>query len=184
MIQQALFGEIGQGAKLGQYLPVLSVTENGKGVVDCDTVKGCTHGMAKYPDGGCYGECYAQKTAHRYGIDFTKSVSRKLLNSRFDACFTMIKKHPASWYRIGTAGDPSHDWENTIVVCEAFKNSGKIPVIITKHWINLKDSQLERLKAVSAIINTSTSGMDTDQETEHRVGQVEHGRVYRLGVET
>jgi hypothetical protein len=49
-----------------QYHPILTATLNRKGVLDVDTVKGCTIGLAKYPK-GCYGECYAYKNARRYG---------------------------------------------------------------------------------------------------------------------
>lgn len=39
------------------YKPVLTATENLKGVLDVDTVKGCFSGMAAYPGTGCYGAC-------------------------------------------------------------------------------------------------------------------------------
>lgn len=169
-MNHSLFGEIEDGPT--QYRPFLTVMENGKGVLDCDTVKGCTLGLAAYPNGGCYGECYAFKTANRYGIDFTQSVTRKIFKSMFSDIFDTVKGYPGSWYRIGTAGDPSHDWDNTIAVCEALKPAGKIPVIITKHWLSLSDDHLQRLHAVSAVVNTSTSGMDTNQEIAHRVGQM------------
>jgi hypothetical protein len=172
MRQYSLLNEPEEPLHDGQYLPILTITENGKGVIDCDTVKGCSCGLAKYPDGGCYGECYAYKAAKRYGIDFSVSISRKLLNSRFSRCFDYIKNHPSAWYRIGVSGDPCHDWENTISVCEAFRNAGKTPVIITKHWIELSDFHLERLRSLGAVINTSTSGMDTDQEIFNRTAQI------------
>ena len=162
------------------YRPVLTVIENGKGVLDVDTVKGCTEGMRAYPNGGCYGECYAYKAANRYGIDFSKSVSRKLLPSRAALIFHTIKKHSAAWYRVGVAGDPCHDWENTISVCEALRYSGKIPVIVSKHWITLSDDQIERFRALSAVFNTSTSGLDTDTEIQYRVKQV--GRLRAAGI--
>jgi hypothetical protein len=38
----------------GSYLPILTVVENEKGVLDVDTVKGCTSGMRAYPGTGCY----------------------------------------------------------------------------------------------------------------------------------
>jgi hypothetical protein len=155
---------------------VLTAIENEKGVLDVDTVKGCTLGMRAYPNGGCYGECYAQKTAARYGIDFRVSVSRKLTPWIRTAVFFTIKNHRATWYRIGTAGDPCHDWENTLQVCEAMRGTGKTPVIITKHWIKLSDADIARLVAVGAVVNTSTSGLDTEQETRHRVRQIERLR--------
>ena len=163
-----------------RYLPRLTVTENRKGVLDVDTVKGCSFGMATYPDGGCYGECYASKTAKTYGIDFTTSVSRKMTDEV--ACFFAVKNHYNSWYRIGTAGDPSHDWENTIRICEILRDTKKVPVIITKHWITLSESQLDRLRCLSAVINTSTSGMDTDEEIKHRTEQIDRAR--RAGLES
>jgi hypothetical protein len=160
-----------------RYLPILTAVENLKGVLDVDTVKGCTLGLERYP-GGCYGECYAAKTAHMYGIDFSASVSRYPRNPH--SVMSIVANHPATWYRIGTAGDPSHDWENTIKVCELLKYTRKTPVIVTKHWITATDDQLSRLAAVGAVFNTSTSGMDTDDEVGHRVSQLE--RIRAMGM--
>lgn len=165
---------------LRQYLPILTAVENGKGVLDVDTVKGCSLGMLAYPHGGCYGECYAAKTAARYGIDFSTSVTRQMNHRSWRDVFCIVRDHPATWYRVGTAGDPSHDWEHTVAVCEALKMTGKAPVIITKHWVTASDDQLKRLKAVSAVINTSTSGMDSNPELYHRVGQI--GRIQHFGI--
>lgn len=165
-----------------QYQPLLTASENQKGVLDVDTVKGCTLGMCAYPEGGCYGECYAQKTAARYGIDFATSVSRRLTPWNRRTVFHAIRDFPATWYRIGTAGDPCHDWENTLEVCEAMQATGKVPVIITKHWIPLTNEQILRLKKLEAIVNTSTSGLDTDAQTKHRVRQIL--RLKMLGVES
>ncbi len=165
---------------LKQYLPILTAVENQKGVLDVDTVKGCTLGMQARPEGGCYGECYAAKTAARYGIDFTVSVSRKLRKKDRIAIFCTVRDHPESWYRIGTAGDPCHDWENTLEVCEALHPTGKVAVIITKHWIPLSDSHLARLKAIGAVVNTSTSGLDTPAQTRYRVEQID--RIKTFGI--
>lgn len=152
---------------------VLTVSLNGKGVIDVDTVKGCACGMSAYPHGGCYGECYAQKTAARYGFDFSTSVSRKLIDREHVNTVTkLLQTFRASWYRVGTAGDPSHDWEGTLVSCRALRHAGKIPVVITKHWKLLTDEQLERLRLLGGVVNTSVSGLDSDAETQHRVGQI------------
>lgn len=162
------------------YKPVLSAYLNKKGVMDVDTVKGCYLGMLNYPDGGCYNECYANKTAKRYGKNFSKSITRLIDKKTFDAVFNFVKKHNLSWYRIGTFGDPCHDWNNTVKVCEALKNTGKTPVIITKHWIPLSDDNLKGLKSVGAVINTSTSGMDSKQEIEYRVKQIKRIKNYGI----
>jgi len=170
--QSALFNDVSEH-KAGTYLPIITAVENQKGVLDVDTVKGCSAGMAAFPDGGCYGECYANKNAKRYGIDFTVSVSRKLTPFNYKEIFFTVKDYYASWYRIGTAGDPSIDWENTIEVIEALSGTGKTPVIITKHWKVLSDTQIARLKKSNAVINTSTSGIDSDAQMKHRLKQIQ-----------
>jgi hypothetical protein len=87
------------------YQPFLTVDLNHKGVLDVDTVKGCTLGMAAYPNGGCYGECYAKKIADRNGIDFTQSVARRFHTpwQRSTLCKLMAESG-ASWYRVATIG--------------------------------------------------------------------------------
>jgi hypothetical protein len=157
----------------GRYRPILTITENRKGVIDVDTVKGCTLGMKAYPKHGCYGECYAARNAARYGIDFSKSVSRQYagLWHRM-TLLKLMMSHSALWYRIGTAGDPSHDWTHAISICRDFRWSKKTPVIITKHWITLTDSQIEDLNWLNVVVNTSSSGMDTDDEIKYRVSQL------------
>jgi hypothetical protein len=178
--QQSLFDDVDDSCGVRRYKPVLTVSENRKGVLDVDTVKGCAVGISAYPDGGCYGECYAYKTASLYGIDFTTSVSRRMTRQQWPSIFCAVRDHYASWYRIGTAGEPSHDWENTIDVCESLAGTGKVPVVITKHWTPLSDDQLIRLRRVNAVVNTSTSGLDTDAQIKHRVRQM--GRLRDAGI--
>lgn len=177
-MQQVLFYEkVARDKALPRlYRGALTAEVNQKGVLDVDTVKGCTIGMRVRPGGGCYDECYAAKIATRYGIDFATSVSRKLMPWDRSTIFKTVQDFSANWYRIGTAGDPCHDWDNTLDVCEFLQGTGKIPVIITKHWIALDDSHVSRLFALGAVVNTSTSGLDTDAETKHRVAQIERLR--------
>jgi len=172
VIQHAFFDtEKHEGRR--HYLPILTASENQKGVLDVDTVKGCTLGMKARPDGGCYGECYANKTANQYGIDFSVSVSRKLTPWNRTAIFCTVRDHYNYWYRIGTAGDPCHDWDNTLEVIEYLHATGKIAVIITKHWIPLSDDHITRLNAVNAVVNTSVSGFDTDAQMRYRIAQID-----------
>jgi hypothetical protein len=178
-IQHAFFDtEKREGKRL--YRPFITAVENQKGVLDVDTVKGCTLGMRARPDGGCYGECYANKTAERYGIDFTVSVSRRLTPENRTTIFCAVRDYPAGWYRIGTAGEPCHDWDNTVEVCEYLQATGKTPVIITKHWIPLSDEQVKRFAALGAIFNTSVSGLDSEAQTKYRVEQI--NRLKRAGI--
>ena len=105
-----------QPAQVLPYKEILTAVENLKGVLDVDTVKGCYSGMAAYPVTGCYGACYAATTAKLYGRDFTVAVSRRPVPWSWREVWRQVRDFHANWYRIGTAGDPCHDWENTVAV--------------------------------------------------------------------
>ena len=167
----------------GSYSPVITAVVNNKGVIDVDTVKGCQLGMGAYPEGGCYGECYARKNAAMYGINFSLSVSRRFQGrEHLNTVTRQLNQYNVNWYRIGTAGDPSHDWDNTLTVCNALRHTKKIPVIITKHWNPISDDHLLRLKKLQAVINTSTSGLDNDTEIEYRTAQIK--RISEAGIKS
>jgi hypothetical protein len=168
--------------KFKRYAPRLTVSvDNRKGIVDVDTVKGCEFGMAAHPDGGCYGVCYACKTATLYGVDFRVSVSRKPLKKDKPLIAKRIQDCPADWFRIGVMGDPSHDWPLTLEVCE-WLGKIKTPVIVTKHWVALSDSDIVRLVQCHAVVNTSISPLDTYSEIAHRLNQFY--RLKKFGVES
>lgn len=158
-----------------RYNEALTVSENRKGVLDVDTVKGCTSGMTAYPNGGCYGLCYANSTASRYGFDFPISVSRTPLESEKKIIEKNVRNHPATWFRIGNMGDPCHDWDNTVSVCE-WLHTIKTPVVVSKHWRAMSDEHLARFAACGTVLNTSISPLDTDQERRHRLRQWERIR--------
>ena len=155
------------------YLPRLSAVLNRKGVLDVDTVKGCTIGMASYPNGGCYGVCYANRAAISRGFDFNSSVSRQIHDP--DIIENTVKKHPASWFRIGCMGDPCHDWDLTLEVCK-WLGKIKTPVIVTKHWKKLSTDHLIGLRECGAVVNTSTSPLDTELERKTRLSEFERIR--------
>ena len=157
----------------------LTATVNAKGVLDIDTVKGCALGMRAHPRNGCYGLCYACKIAVLYGIDFTKSVSRIPNNKDRRALEAMVANHWATWFRVGTAGDPCHDWNLTIDVCKWFSRF-KTPIIVTKHWITLTDEQIGWLAACQSIVNTSVSALDLPDERSYRLSQ--YKRLSEVGV--
>lgn len=166
-----------------KYHDALTASLNQKGVMDVDTVKGCTLGMRAHPDGGCYGECYANKIATRYGIMFGESVSRHFVDPirHRDVIISQLLAHDASWYRIGVMGEPCHDWNHTLRIIRSLQPAKKTAVIITKHWIPFSDDQVSQLLEVDAIVHTSTSGLDSDAETRHRVRQFERLRDYGIG---
>lgn len=162
-----------------KYGSKLTVTANRKGVLDVDTVKGCTLGMKAYPKGGCYGLCYANTSATLYGFEFPISVSRKPLDSERKSIERTIRNHDATWFRIGNMGDPCHDWDNLCETCEWLHNI-KTPIVVTKHWRPATDHQLARLLACGVIFNTSISALDTDEERRVRLEQ--WGRIRDVGM--
>ena len=128
-----------------RYGEKLTVSQNRKGVLDVDTVKGCSLGMAARKNGGCYNACYAAKTAELYGQDFPVSVSRRPEDKERKLIEKKIREHPASWFRIGNMGDPCHDWDNTIETCE-WLHTIKQPIVVTKHWRVMTEAQIEGLR--------------------------------------
>ena len=157
-----------------KYHDSITASVNAKGCMDVDTVKGCTMGMAD-KEGGCYHECYAAKIANRYGIAFDHSVSRGFVDrwQHRDILVRQLRAHSLTWYRIGVMGDPSHDWDHTLAVIRNLRPAEKTAVVITKHWKTLTDDHLSQLLELDVVFNTSTSGLDTDAQTKHRVGQFE-----------
>lgn len=153
-----------------KYSKRLTVVTNRKGVLDVDVVKGCTLGMKAYPNGGCYGVCYASSSAKLYGFDFPVSVSRKPLEEERKQIEKAIRKHDATWFRIGNMGDPCHDWDNVAETCE-WLHKIKTPIIVTKHWRPMADEYLPRFLACGAVFNTSISALDTPEEREVRIEQ-------------
>lgn len=174
----------------GQYI---TANINNKGVFDIDTVKGCTFGMTKYPNGGCYGLCYAAKIATAYGFDFSKSISREINDNRqlqliegsiankLGAIIKKLSDHKLSWFRVGTMGDPCHNWELTENLC-GFLYTIRTPIIITKHWNVIPNKILNNFKKYNAIINTSISPLDTNYEIMHRVKQF--ARIKKAGIKS
>lgn len=164
--------DVRKAPNLRRYRGVLTVAENRKGVLDVDTVKGCTLGMRAYPHGGCYGECYAARSAAMYGVDFTTSVNRQFAGREHrDTLIRAMLLLPAKWYRVGTFGDPCHNWTHTIAILRALRWTQKTPVVVTKHWVPLTEKHVGDLRWLSAVVNTSVSSLDTDAQIAYRVEQ-------------
>jgi hypothetical protein len=165
-----------------RYHDAITATVNLKGVIDVDTVKGCTMGMRARKEHGCYDDCYAQRVASRYGYDFAQSVTRGFTDWREhrDTIVKQLRAFPATWYRIGVMGDPCHDWNQTVKVIRALRRAEMTAVIITKHWIPLTDDHISQLLDLDVVVNTSTSGFDTDAELRHRVRQYERLRDFGI----
>jgi len=158
--------------RLRKYRGLLTVDINQKGVVDVDTVKGCTSGIAAHGSAGCYQACYAANIAKFRGIDFSRTVVRVVRGkSHADEIVRAVKASPLGFFRIGTMGDPCHAWEETVGTVEWLAPYA-IPVIITKHWRRAKDSQIHRLVACGAILNTSVSALDSNAHLARRTEEL------------
>jgi len=158
--------------QLRRYANVLTVDINQKGVLDVDTVKGCTAGMNARPGTGCYGGCYAAKIAKFRGIDFAHAVTRKVSGpADARAIERAVAAAPEGFFRVGTMGDPCHAWEHTVATVEWLAPFA-VPVIVTKHWITATTEQLARLVKCGAVLNTSVSALDTAAELRHREKQI------------
>lgn len=147
----------------------IALTHNSRGVYSLDPSLGCSSGM----DGnktGCYGDCYAAKSAKIYGYDFTQTILRKFVNKKHKyKIIEQVKKIPLPFVRMGTMGDPSENWEHTFDICRTIAIANKEIVIITKHWKQMTDAQVSELSAHNICINTSVSALD---EPEHMAQSV------------
>jgi hypothetical protein len=162
---------------LRRYSDVLTADVNRKGVLDVDVVKGCSAGLSAHPDGGCYGACYAAKIAKFRGIDFSVAVTRTVQSREHRlAIERSVESSPFGFFRVGTMGDPCHDWEKTVETVEWLSTFARA-VIITKHWRRATDDQLARLIACRAVLNTSLSALDTAAELAHRKGEFKRFQV-------
>jgi hypothetical protein len=151
----------------------LTVDINRKGVLDIDVVKGCTAGIAAHGEKGCYQACYASSMSKYMGIDFSRAVVRKVYTrAQAKNIERAVKDSPLGFFRIGTMGDPSHAWEETVEVVEWLAPYA-IPVIITKHWRKASDSQIERLVKCGTVLNTSVSGLDSSQHLSRRLTEIQ-----------
>lgn len=164
------------GARVGseprRYADLMTADVNEKGVLDVDTVKGCTAGMNARPGTGCYGGCYAAKIAKFRGIDFGQAVVRKVRGGAHARSIERaVKAAPEGFFRIGTMGDPCHAWEHTVATIEWLAPLA-VPVVVTKHWHIATFDQFQRLVACGTVLNTSVSALDTPAELRHRERQI------------
>jgi hypothetical protein len=160
----------------------ITLIRNNRGCYILDTVKGCSY--IKNNPNGCYNDCYAKNITSRYGFDFSKAIDRKFYydtnqlylfdfydNKHEDDIIKQIKNIKMPFVRIGEMGDPSENWEHTINICKIISVAKKPIVIITKHWKNISDNLLKKIKDLNICINTSISALDNDYEIEYRLRQ-------------
>lgn len=161
-----------------EYSSKISLTKNSRGIYSLDTSIGCSSGMAN-ETGGCFGDCYAAKSAKLYGYDFSKTVYRYFENEKHRRqILAKINKVTLDFIRIGTSGDPSEDWQHTLSVIKDISTCNKQIVIITKHWTLLSDEQLNFLTNLNICINTSVSALDKPEIINRCLYQFERIKKY------
>lgn len=138
-----------------------------------DTSLGCASGMQENAR-GCYGDCYAAKSAKLYGYDFSKTVLRDFENEYHRRrVIGQINRAKMDFIRIGGSGDPSENWPHTIKILKQIDKCNKEIVIITKHWTLLTDEHLQYLRTINVCFNTSVSALDNQEQLEKALAQYE-----------
>jgi cytochrome c553 len=129
--------------------------------------------------GGCYNDCYAAKSANRYGYDFGKTILRNFDNEYHRReVVNQINRIKLDFVRIGCSGDPSEDWGHTIKILKHIDKCNKEIVIITRHWTTLSDEQLQYLKTINVCFNTSVSALDKPEIMNNCLEQYERLKPY------
>jgi hypothetical protein len=171
-----------------KYKSIITLSKNERGIWDLDTIKGCKTGI-ELNQKGCYGDCYAAKTAKRYGIDFSISVNREFINEAHrKQIVRQIEKIDMPFIRIGCSGDPSENWQHTLKIISEIRNekqlllfdlkSKKQIVIITRHWKTLTDSELNELAKYNVCVNTSVSALDSESLINNSLEQYNRLKPY------
>lgn len=156
-----------------RYSDKIALLKNSRGIYSLDTVIGC-EGGTKESKFGCFEDCYAARSAHRYGYDFSQPVLRKFTSEKHaQSIVKAINKIDMPFIRIGTSGDPSENWEHTLSVIKQIQGIEKRIVIITRHWKPIPDEKLLELGSYNLVINTTVSALDSDELIESCLFQYE-----------
>lgn len=155
------------------YAGKISLVRNSREVYILDTSMGCASGT-KDNKRGCYGDCYAAKSAKIYGYDFGTTVLRDFENEYHRRkIVNQINRIKLDFVRIGGSGDPSENWPHTVGILKKIDKCNKEIVIITKHWTLLADEDLQYFSTINLCINTSVSALDSPENLKRSVGQYE-----------
>jgi len=153
------------------YLPKISLVRNGRGVYCIDTIMGCPSGLA-LTEGGCYGDCYAARSAKLHGMNFNIAVLRDFESQwHKEQICSQISRIKMPFIRLGASGDPSENWSHTMKILRTLATCNVEIVIITRHWNLLTDEQLVEMSRMNLCINTSVSALDCDTERERALSQ-------------
>jgi len=148
-----------------QFSNKISLTRNSRGLWYIDPLLGCSHGYLNNGK-GCYGVCYASRSLKCRGYNFDIPVKRHFKDElHFHLIAEKLIKIP--FVRMGVNCDPSDDWNHTCEIIKKIKPYNKNIVIVTKHWNDLTEENIDSIKGL--FINTSISALDSQQEIEKRL---------------
>lgn len=153
------------------YSSIISLTKNSRGIYSLDPSIGCSSGVLNNP-GGCYNDCYAFNAAKRYGYNFSNTVYRSFINENHKQSIrNKINNIKLDFIRMGTSGDPSENWDHTIDIIKSIDKCNKQIVVITKHWKNLSQNQLNYFSNINVCVNTSVSALDNYDVLQNGLNQ-------------
>ncbi len=128
-----------------------------------DVTRGCLP-----PGSICYGGCFAATAAFAAGEDFGHRVANVLDPQilRLD-----LRQMPEAqrYVRNGWNGDPSWAWSVTVEVAVLMRESGRLPVLLTRAFRPLSDVLMTRLVEVNAELRLSLSAFDTQNIIRKRL---------------
>jgi hypothetical protein len=140
---------------------------------------GCSSGMKDNPK-GCYGDCYAARSAKTYGFDFSNSILRGFIDrNHIVNIVNQINNIDMPFFRVGCSGDPSEDWGHTISVLKKLTGIRKDIVLITRHWDIMSNEEIKEISNIGCIINTSVSALDNTFDISKSLS--EYNRYKRYG---
>jgi hypothetical protein len=123
----------------------------------------------------CYGNCFAAKAAFESGYDFGRRVKNILNVEIFNNDLKSIPLEQG-FLRNGWNSDPSWDWKTATELAGLIRQSGRLPVFITKCFRKFRDEQLVAMVDAKAEIRISVSAFDSQAQLRLRLQTAEDYR--------
>lgn len=119
-------------------------------------------------DLACYGCCFAAKSSWENGMDFGSRIANHLDIDIFKEDLDAL---PITnrYIRNGWNSDPSWEWNKAAEVSKLIRESGRLPIFITKVFKAPGLSALNNLALFGAEIRVSISALDTNQQLKSRL---------------
>jgi predicted TIM-barrel fold metal-dependent hydrolase len=116
----------------------------------------------------CYGSCFAARASFEAGFDFSERVDNILDEAVLRGDLARI--HAAQGYlRNGWNSDPSWRWSVAARLAELVRESGRLPIFVTKCFKAPSVADMARLAAAGAELRISISAFDADEQLRQRL---------------